>query len=59
MCNWSLTRLAGDKNNLINNGHTVSKVFEYYKHTDPRRLMNIKEKNDEEKHREAHNYQIV
>lgn len=52
-------RLAEDKNNWRNNDQIVSKVDENYKHTDPGSSMNLKKKNDEEKHREAHHYQIV
>lgn len=49
-CVWLKTvGMAVDKNNWRNNEQIVSKVFEYYKHTDPRSSMDIKEKTDEEK----------
>lgn len=51
--------LTEDKNNWRNNDQIVSKVDENYKFTDPRSSMKLKKKNDEEKHRETHDYQIV
>lgn len=59
MSNWSNMGLAEDRNNWRNNDQIVSKVDENYKHTDPGSSVNLKKKNDEEKHREAHHYQIV